>query len=453
MIWQRTMATQMAEARFNQVGVDIEAVASTATVRVRAARHRADARVRRVHPRLQRGARRRARRGRRVDAARAHGRAAPAHARGPARAALHAAAAALLGGVAREDARGARASAARRPTPRSSRRSRTAGTCASRTSGSSPRTSAEVVTDKLIEHFPDVVDVNFTAHMEEELDDIAEGRSARIQVLARVQRAVRAGAREGGALVRALQSRSSTRTCPLCPTEGREPGQLEVKLGRFGKFVGCAELPASCKYIRNMDGSESPRARDARRDLPRVRPAAAAARRAVRARSSAAAATRTASTSRRTRRRTLGITCPQCKEGEIVEKRTRFGAVLRVRPLPGLRLRREQRADQGSPVPRVRLAPGPAAEVDPLLELRRGVRPGVQRSRRTGDAEAEAEARAAKAAARAARAAAKKKKSPAKKTAAKKTTARKTDRRRRPPRSGSPPAPDRARRPRPPGEG
>ena len=40
-----------------------------------------------------------------------------------------------------------------------------------------------VVTDKLIEHFPDVVDVNFTAHMEDELDDIAEGGVEWTQVL------------------------------------------------------------------------------------------------------------------------------------------------------------------------------------------------------------------------------------------------------------------------------
>ena len=45
--------------------------------------------------------------------------------------------------------------------------------------------------------------------------------------------------------------------CPLCPTEGREPGKLQVKLGRYGKFIGCPNYP-ECRYIRNMDGSERP---------------------------------------------------------------------------------------------------------------------------------------------------------------------------------------------------
>ena len=76
LIWKRTVATQMAEARFDQVGVDIQAVDGDA--HVRPAGDRPDARVRRVHPRLHRGTRRGTRRGRGVASARAHGRAAPA---------------------------------------------------------------------------------------------------------------------------------------------------------------------------------------------------------------------------------------------------------------------------------------------------------------------------------------------------------------------------------------
>ncbi len=46
-----------------------------------------------------------------------------------------------------------------------------------------PTDVGEIVTDKLIEHFPDVVDANFTAYMEKELDDIAEGDLAKLQML------------------------------------------------------------------------------------------------------------------------------------------------------------------------------------------------------------------------------------------------------------------------------
>ena len=112
------------------------------------------------------------------------------------------------------------------------------------------------MTDKLIEHFPDVVDVNFTAYMEEELDDIAEGDLGKVQMLHEFN----------GPFERALEkaehsferfSEELDEECPLCPTEGRDPGKLEVKLGRYGKFIGCTNYP-DCKYIRNMDGSERP---------------------------------------------------------------------------------------------------------------------------------------------------------------------------------------------------
>ena len=55
LIWQRTVATQMAEARFNQVGIDVAAVAAdpqdgSRRRHLRAARHRPDDDLRRVHP-------------------------------------------------------------------------------------------------------------------------------------------------------------------------------------------------------------------------------------------------------------------------------------------------------------------------------------------------------------------------------------------------------------------
>jgi DNA topoisomerase I len=46
-----------------------------------------------------------------------------------------------------------------------------------------PEDVGYVVTDGLVQHFADIVDVNFTAQMEEELDEIAEGQARRVQVL------------------------------------------------------------------------------------------------------------------------------------------------------------------------------------------------------------------------------------------------------------------------------
>ncbi|MEX2274055.1 MAG: type I DNA topoisomerase [Actinomycetota bacterium] len=119
-----------------------------------------------------------------------------------------------------------------------------------------PEDVGEVVTDLLVKYFPDIVDVNFTAKMEDELDDIAEGKLGWAQVLDEFY----------GPFERLLEKNEDEITrfeeqlnekCPKCPTEGREPGNLIVKLGRYGKFIGCDAYP-ECSYIRNMDGTERP---------------------------------------------------------------------------------------------------------------------------------------------------------------------------------------------------
>jgi DNA topoisomerase-1 len=117
-----------------------------------------------------------------------------------------------------------------------------------------PEDVGEVVTDLLKEFFPDVVDVNFTAKMEEDLDEIAEGTLRWVQVLDEFY----------GPFERLLEKNEGEiqrfeevldETCPLCPQEGRTPGQLVIKLGRYGKFIGCSNWP-DCSYIRNIDGQE-----------------------------------------------------------------------------------------------------------------------------------------------------------------------------------------------------
>ena len=49
--------------------------------------------------------------------------------------------------------------------------------------------------------------------------------------------------------------------------------------------------------------------------------------------------------------KSTGITCPQCGQGQIVERHTRFGLVAAVRPLPGLRFRGQQPPVADHPCP------------------------------------------------------------------------------------------------------
>jgi DNA topoisomerase-1 len=286
-----------------------------------------------------------------------------------------------------------------------------------------PEDVGVVVTDKLIEHFPDVVDVNFTAYMEKELDDIAEGDLGKVQMLEEFN----------GPFERALEKAEHSferyqedldELCPLCPQEGREPGRLQVKLGRFGKFIGCPNYP-ECRYIRNMDGTERAEpelldelcpecGRQLQRRVGRYGPFVGC---------SGYPECRYVKKEPPT---SLGITCPQCKRGEIVEKRTRFGMFYGCDRYPECDF-----AVNNPPIP-----DRPCPECGSLLVQRpksaRCWNCGAELDlefnvTKSGDPEAEAEARRAKAEARAARAAAKKKSAAGKKkpAARKKAAAKK----------------------------
>jgi DNA topoisomerase I len=278
-----------------------------------------------------------------------------------------------------------------------------------------PTDVGEIVTDKLIEHFPDVVDANFTAYMEKELDDIAEGDLGKLQMLEEFN----------GPFERALEkaehaferfSEELDEACPLCPTEGREPGRLEVKLGRYGKFIGCTNYP-ECRYIRNMDGTERAEpemldescpecGRQLQKRVGRFGPFVGCSGypdcRYI----------------KKDPPVSTGVTCPQCGEGELIEKRSRFGTMFyscsrypecdcavgnppeKDRPCPecgSLLLRR----------PKSLRCWGCGAELDLEFNVTK-----------PGDVAAETAAREAKAAARAARAAKKKKTPPKKKKSA-----------------------------------
>ena len=287
-----------------------------------------------------------------------------------------------------------------------------------------PEDVGMVVTDKLIEHFPDVVDVNFTAYMERELDDIAEGDLGKVQMLHEFN----------GPFTRALEKAEHSferfkeeldERCPLCPTEGREPGQLEVKLGRFGKFIGCTNYP-ECRYIRNMDGSERPEPEMLDEVCPQCQTNKLQKRVGRFGPFVGCSGYPDCTYIKKDPPKTIGVTCPQCKQGELIEKRSRFGTTFfSCDRYPECDFAAGNPPDPDHPCP----------ECGSLL-LRRpkslrcwncGAELDLEyQVTKPGDVGEEAAARAAKAAAKAARAAAKAKRAPAKKPTKKKTTKKTT---------------------------
>lgn len=136
-----------------------------------------------------------------------------------------------------------------------------------------PTETGVIVNDMLVENFPDLINVDFTAQMESELDDVAEGERDWIAVMrefyAPFTKALAAAEKATPAVE---QVEYVDRVCPECHV-----GQLLVRWGRFGKFIGCSNFP-TCRYTEPW--------------LDKI-----------------------------------GVKCPSCADGDIVEKRTKKGRI------------------------------------------------------------------------------------------------------------------------------
>ncbi len=134
-----------------------------------------------------------------------------------------------------------------------------------------PTETGLLVNDILVEHFPKIVDVQFTAKMEEELDEVAAGEKKWQPVIRAFYEPFAKNLEEKYEEVKKHEIAETTdEVCEKC---GKP---MVVKLGRFGKFLACSGFP-DCKTTKTL----------------KTAPA------------------------------TIGMKCPKCIEGEVIIKRTR----------------------------------------------------------------------------------------------------------------------------------
>src|SRR6266850_182425 len=114
-----------------------------------------------------------------------------------------------------------------------------------------PEDRGRIVTAFLQTYFPRYVEYNFTAHLEEELDDISDGKIDWRQVLREFWKAFSAAVGETKDLRPHFfpandNGGKSPRDCPSCAN-----GRLGLKLGKFGAFIGCSNYP-ECRFTRKL---------------------------------------------------------------------------------------------------------------------------------------------------------------------------------------------------------
>jgi DNA topoisomerase-1 len=129
-----------------------------------------------------------------------------------------------------------------------------------------------MVNDLLVEHFPEIVDINFTAQVEEKLDEIAEGNTEWTKPLAEFYWPFHEHLKKKEQEINKdnlIVPEITNEKCPKCARP------MAIKWGRFGKFLACTGFP-ECKTTKSIANG-------------------------------------------------IKLACPKCVEGEIVERRTKKG--------------------------------------------------------------------------------------------------------------------------------
>ena len=108
-----------------------------------------------------------------------------------------------------------------------------------------PQELGIIVSDLLTEHFPDIVDLGFTALMEKELDEIAKGEREWVPFLQDFYTPFEETLRQASSRIDRVKIAEEP-TDEVCPECGQP---MVVKWGRYGKFLACSGYP-QCKGTR-----------------------------------------------------------------------------------------------------------------------------------------------------------------------------------------------------------
>lgn len=114
-----------------------------------------------------------------------------------------------------------------------------------------PTKMAFTVVEMLEANFANIVDSTFSAKMEEDLDEIAEGKSDWQKLLGEFYVTFDAKIKEGKEKIKSLKvAKPIGEACPQCGEE------LLLRSGRFGEFIACSGYP-KCKYTKQTGENEN----------------------------------------------------------------------------------------------------------------------------------------------------------------------------------------------------
>lgn len=185
-----------------------------------------------------------------------------------------------------------------------------------------PTDTGEVVSKFLEDHFANYISDSFTAEMEDELDDIAQGKREYVKTLKDFYGPFTKDVKSKEKIekITNLGDADEKIKCPKCE------GKMIIKLGRSGKFLSCAKFP-DCSGSRTIDGKEMQGPKEIGEECPDCKDGKLVEREGkfgLFISCSNYPKCKYIKNSDNGQNST-GVKCGECKDGEMVEKRGRFG--------------------------------------------------------------------------------------------------------------------------------
>ncbi|CAD2076137.1 DNA topoisomerase 1 [Phocicoccus schoeneichii] len=136
-----------------------------------------------------------------------------------------------------------------------------------------PTELGEIVNEQVTEYFPDIIDVAFTKEMEEQLDEIAEGKKGWVEVIDQFYKGFSPQVEKAESEMEKIEIKDEPAgiDCEKCGSP------MVYKMGRYGKFMACSNFP------------------ECRNTKPIVKK--------------------------------IGVSCPKCEEGEVIERKSKKGRI------------------------------------------------------------------------------------------------------------------------------
>jgi len=117
-----------------------------------------------------------------------------------------------------------------------------------------PTELGTVVTEMLVKHFEDIFDIQYTARMEEELDEVEDGKMTWVEALDEFYKKFQKDLKKASKNMENLKTQEipTDEKCDKCGSP------MVIKWGQFGRFMACSAYP-ECKNTKEIASEEAPK--------------------------------------------------------------------------------------------------------------------------------------------------------------------------------------------------